>query len=476
MGLLQSFERNLPNDDIALDILTFKGQSSRGQNCEQHILVIYDIFSHYLIARPLQTRSLESICDAIITHHILPYGAPKRFIADNEFFKKNFTGLLRMLKAKANFTSPYHSVGNPAERPLRHIQALLRIWVNCDSYFDDKTQSWAVNPPREPHENFSKYGAWPEYLPFVVSAYNASPISGTDITPFEVVFGRPYRLASDSALVDTTISERPSSLQEAWDQKKKILKELYDKVRSVHREHAALGELQHSMNHVFIELKTSDLVIVKVPTREGKLAMQFIGPCKVIKKLSDVTYIVRDLRTKRDMRVHVQRLCKFHADSRYGPPYEPTVEKDEQQTPQGKLYWADSDDLKEKPFDQHELIILRSNFNQRVSVGEVINAFHDTNEIELHMYMHEPDRDSNEEYDEHMALRSRRLAPEYTFFTKNGDRRAVGTFKPKADWEPETKIFNLSNIEVLARNITLTAKLNIPKPVLEDIQRQYDID
>jgi hypothetical protein len=335
-----------------------------------------------------------------------------------------------------------------------------------------------TNPPREIHENFSKYGTWPEYLPFVVSAYNASPISGTDITPFEIVFGRPYRLSADSNLVDTTLPIKHSSLQEAWEQKQEIIVELYDKVRQIHREHAALGELQHSMSNVFMELKTSDLVIVKVPTREGKLAMQFVGPCKVIQKLSDVTYIVRDLRTKRDMRVHVQRLCRFHADSRYGQPYdidgnanEATVEQ-----PQGKLYWADSEELKEKPFENHEQIIIRSNFNQRITVGQVVNSFIDTNEIELHVYMHEPNRDSKEEYDAHMPLHKRRLAPEYTYFTKAGDMRATGTFRPKPEWEPETKIFNLANVEILARNLTLTKQLRIPQSVLEDIQRQYEID
>jgi hypothetical protein len=477
MGLLQSFERTLPNDDIALDILTFKGKSSRGQNCEQHILVMYDIFSHFLIARQLQTRSLEAMCDVIIKYLILPYGAPKRFIADNEFFKKNFLGLMKMLKSKANFTSPYHSVGNPAERPLRHLQALLRIWVNCDQYFDEKSHTWTANPPRETHENFSKYGAWPEYLPFVISAYNASPIPGTDISPFEVVFGRPYRLSSDSNLVDTTLPTLDPSFQQAWDQKQKILTEIYDKVRCIHRERAALGEMQYSMNHIFMELKASDLVIVKVPTREGKLAMQYIGPCKVIQKLSDVTYIVRDIRTKRDMRVHVQRLCRFHADSRYGQPYEEGNEQGTQNLEplQGKLFWPDSEELKETPFESHELVIVRSNFNQRITIGEVINAFHDTNEIEMHVYMHEPNQESAGEYDAHMPLCKRILAPEYNHFTKSGEMRATGTFKPKPDWEPETKIFNLTNIEILARHVVLTNKSRIPDATLGNIKTQYGL-
>ena len=120
---------------------------------------------------------------------------------------------MKILKSKANFTSPYHSVGNPAERPLRHLQALLRIWVNCDHYFDEKTQTWTNSPPRETHENFSKYGAWPEYLPFVISAYNASPKPGTDISPFEVFFGRLNRLDSDGNLIDTSLLEHESSPQ-----------------------------------------------------------------------------------------------------------------------------------------------------------------------------------------------------------------------------------------------------------------------
>jgi hypothetical protein len=90
--------------------------------------------------------------------------------------------------------------------------------------------------------------------------------------------------------------------------------------------------------------------------------------------------------------------------------------------------------------------------------------------------MHEPDRNSKEEFDAYMPLASRRLAPEYIYSTKGGEIRAVGTFKPKPEWEPETKIFSLSNIEILARNVTLTGNLRIPQPVLENIFRQYEIE
>jgi hypothetical protein len=53
--------------------------------------------------------------------------------------------------------------------------------------------------------------------------------------------------------------------------------------------------------------------------------------------------------------------------------------------------------------------------------------------------------------------------------------RATGTFKPKPDWEPETKIFNPTNIEISARNAVLTNKSRIPDAALGNIKTQFDL-
>ena len=142
---------------------------------------------------------------------------------------------------------------------------------------------------------------------------------------------------------------------------------------------------------------------------------------------------------------------------------------------QGNLYWPNSEDLKQNPFDLHSTIIIRSHYTHRILVGEVIRQYADTNEIEIHLYMHEPDPDPRVRYDLHMPLRQRKLAPEYNYSTKKGELRAVATFNPKPTWVPETMIFNLSQIDILARDVKLTKSLHIPQQVLEDIARQYDI-
>ena len=297
-----------------------------------------------------------------------------------------------------------------------------------------------------------------------------------------MVFGRPYRPGADNALGDPSAATVSPALHEHWTEKQRIFREILEKVRHVHRERAALNGLHYSVDHVFLDLKPGDLVMVRTPTREGKLAMQYIGPCKVIRKLSDVTYIVRDLKTSRHMRAHVQRLCRYHADSRYGPPYHQMDDQSPEQpaegaTPSGDgpLYWPNSDDLKEAPFEPQSIVIIRSHYTHRIIVGAILRQDVDTNEIEIHVYMHEPDPDPRVRYDLHMPLAKRRLAPEYSYVTKKGEHRAIATFDPQPHWEAETMMFHLSQIDVLARDVTLTSSLRIPKLVIENIRRQYDI-
>ena len=56
-----------------------------GSKGQRYILVMYDLFSHFLIAVPMNTRNSQDMGDAIYRHLFLPHGAPARLIADNEF-------------------------------------------------------------------------------------------------------------------------------------------------------------------------------------------------------------------------------------------------------------------------------------------------------------------------------------------------------------------------------------------------------
>jgi hypothetical protein len=89
--------------------------------------------------------------------------------------------------------------------------------------------------------------------------------------------------------------------------------------------------------------------------------------------------------------------------------------------------------------------------------------------------MHDPDRDPRIKYDSNAPLRHRKLSPEYAFVTSYGELRCIATFQPKPHYDSETRIFNLSNIDILARDFNLSPSRHIPTSVLENIKRQYDV-
>ena len=63
-----------------------------------------------------------------------------------------------------------------------------------------------------------------------------------------------------------------------------------------------------------------DQVIIHTPTRQGKLASQWIGPAVVINKHSDLLYRVRFPDTNKTAVVHVRRLARYHPNPHASAP------------------------------------------------------------------------------------------------------------------------------------------------------------
>ena len=88
---------------------------------ESYILTMYDPFSHFLVAVPLESREMDEICEKFRVNIVLRYGAPSRIVGGGEFKVKDLESLLNLLKVRYNFISAYHSRSNPAERANRYI-------------------------------------------------------------------------------------------------------------------------------------------------------------------------------------------------------------------------------------------------------------------------------------------------------------------------------------------------------------------
>ena len=492
-GLLHSFDRSLPFETIALDILTFKSRASRGPRSEQHILIMYDVFTRYLIAKPLVSRQAKHVCDMIVRHLLVPYGAPRRFITDNEFSSMLFKDLVARLHAHTKYTSPYHSQGNPAERPLRTIQTLLRAFVNADEYLADaNSNTWLPNPNLENRNIVTKMGSWPHYLPCVVAALNSMKIPGTDVTPFLLLHGFDYRMMHQPELGPPPSSVADRNVVKFWEEKQQLLKELYDEVRKAHAEIAAKNRINYSMTHRWQAFEPGDTVLVQFPTRAGKLANQFIGPCRVMKKLSDILYLVRDIKTNRDIPkpVHVQRLARYHAHPKFGSPVNlPLPEPDEaDKTPDfsethppahsdGPIYWpVDETDDKMKKFIPGTFIVYQSPRSPTLLVAKILDH-KDEGDVEVHRYTHDKGDDPRIKFNPDLRLSKRKLAPEYRGTNRNGLVTPVGTLKPKPGWEPGTVIFSYYEVHhylrVFARDFKLSPKGFVPQNIIDTLHHKH---
>ena len=89
-GLLENYKLGHPMSCVALDIVEFKGASSRGAAGQRMILIIVDVFSRFLIAAPLRRRTMKAVAAILIFKLFLPWGAPLRLIADQAFNNEEF--------------------------------------------------------------------------------------------------------------------------------------------------------------------------------------------------------------------------------------------------------------------------------------------------------------------------------------------------------------------------------------------------
>lgn len=192
---------------------------------KENILVMTDVFTKYTWAAPTKNQSAATTARTLVREWFMRYGVPLRIDSDQG---RNFeSGLIRELcrihGIQKTRTTPYRLQGNgQCERFNGSLHDLLRTL------------------PRE------KKRHWPEHLPEVLYAYNATPHSSTGYSPFYLMFGRDPRLpviaslglgaeetTRDSVVMDEWLSSHQSSLSEAHDKAGKRLEQEADARKQV---------------------------------------------------------------------------------------------------------------------------------------------------------------------------------------------------------------------------------------------------
>ena len=172
---LVNITSSAPMELVCIDYL--KLEMSKGGF--ENVLVITDHFTRYSQAIPTRNQTATTTARVLFDNFFVHYGFPEKLHSDQgqNFLSKVIQRLCRITGIKKTRTTAYHPQGNG--QCERFNQTLIQMLRTLES---DKKSNWKAA------------------VPSLVHAYNCTRSETTGFSPYQLMFGRPPRLAIDAVL------------------------------------------------------------------------------------------------------------------------------------------------------------------------------------------------------------------------------------------------------------------------------------
>ena len=286
-GNLQNISSTQPFELVGMDIL---GPLTKTYKDNKWIIILVDHFTKYVEAQAVKDATAETVAEFFIMSGVLRHGAIKKCITDRaKNFCANFTNaVLEAFRIKHILTSAYHPETNGlAEKQCKTITDMLALY--CRSNQRD----------------------WDLFLPYLIFAYNTARQDTTQYSPFYLVHGREAKLPIDICL------NLPSSYKIIDDVETRLL-DARELVRQSVLEAQRRQKKNYDKKHRDVQFEIGQKVLVYTKTRKvglsEKLLNCFHGPFEVIQQITPVTYLMEDVRTKKQMQAHINRIKPYYQD------------------------------------------------------------------------------------------------------------------------------------------------------------------
>ena len=269
----------LPWDKVYLDIV---GPLPLTEEGHKYILTCQDNLSKYLLAISMTTQTADVVAFKFLRHIILQYGIAGSIVTDQG---AQFMGdIFKKLKIHKINTSAYHPESNGAlERAHKTTLEYLRCFCN----------------PRGTD--------WDKWLPFASSVYNATPHTMTQFKPYEILFGRKANVPGRSQQKPNPVYNYDDLVQEV----KRKLRECHEVARAnlVQTKQQRIAK-QTAKVHV-PKVQEGDTFLLR-NEKAGKLDSPWLGPYTIVEVDSSKVNVVLELNRRKRMKVHINRLKKYH--------------------------------------------------------------------------------------------------------------------------------------------------------------------
>ena len=276
-----------PFEHIALDLLKLP-ITERGN---QYLLVIEDYFSKWVEAFPLLRTNAPSVAQCVLNGWIARFGCPYSILSDQgrEFESKLFKALNEMLNTKKLKTTTYHP------RTDGMVERSNRTIIDVLSKYCEKEPDWDLK------------------IPLVLFAIRTSEHSTTGFSPFALTYGREARIPWDIVYGSPPNTLMP--LEEWVAERKKHMTKVFQMVQE-HTKKRQLQQKRYFDSNLKGELHhftTGELVMMldcAARSKYGKLNSPWVGPFRVVDKLSDCLYKIETGENK-SVIVNVEKLKKY---------------------------------------------------------------------------------------------------------------------------------------------------------------------
>ena len=305
---------NLPTgaafERIGIDILDTRKVTPRRY---QYVLVITDYFTKYTDAFPLRRHTAAIVADTIMRRWIAYHGVPKQIHSDQgaEFEGQLMQSLSRLLGFSKIRTTPYRPQSDgQVERFNRSLLNMLSAFVT------------------------DRANDWDEHLPYVMMAYRSSRNSSTGCTPYSMIYGRECTMPIDLMFPDpsTKAKPNPSCGPEYVDFVRSAIRTAHEFAR----EHLHRSAVRQKRGYdVYAKdrppFQIGDFVRYYYPpaSNTNKFARPWIGPFKVLERVTDVDYKIQLVSDPKKTRtIHIDNLKPYETpyntedipDPAYDPP------------------------------------------------------------------------------------------------------------------------------------------------------------
>lgn len=271
---------------VATDIAGPYPMTKKGN---RYLLVAYDIFSKFVIVKPVKNVTAKIITDFIRTNVVLRYACPEIILSDNgkQYRSVEFNEYAKKMGIKLWYTATYFAQANPTECENKIIGNAIRAVIYKDL----------------------DHRKWDEQIDEIANAINNSVHTGTKETPYEVNFGQ--RMAQHgseySEIID--INSAPKKDQSNLEKWRAKIQERLNEAREKYIK-------RYNLRTRKIDYKLGDIVYRKntVLSDAGKyIAKKFLPKrrqCIIVGKTGTNTYTLKEIASGKLHECHAQNFCR----------------------------------------------------------------------------------------------------------------------------------------------------------------------